>query len=111
MAPLDIFMQQFPGTVLAYLIPAAIVAGIISAFRKDAEKWIVGTLRTLIRGTEKSAVATQQSLPLDDAPCCPDCRRQMTKRTSRKNENRGMKFWGCTAFPKCRGTRAIVSRE
>ena len=35
-------------------------------------------------------------------PKCPNCRRQMVLRSGRNGE-----FWGCSAFPNCRGTRRI----
>ena len=33
---------------------------------------------------------------------CPECRGPMT---SRQNRDTGQFFWGCNAYPKCRGTR------
>ena len=109
MAPLDEFQHKLLSTVFSYLIPAMVVAGLIGLFKKDAENWIVRKLRALIHGTPKpaTAVAAQDSLSLDDAPCCPECRRPMTKRTARKGDNRGAMFWGCTAYPKCLGTRPV----
>ena len=38
-------------------------------------------------------------------PKCPRCGQPMTLRTARKGPNAGSRFWGCTAFPDCRGTR------
>ncbi len=40
------------------------------------------------------------------APPCPACGGKMILRTARKGKNAGQQFWGCSAFPKCRGTRA-----
>jgi len=40
-------------------------------------------------------------------PECPDCGKPMTRRTARQGKRAGKKFWGCSAFPKCRGTRNI----
>lgn len=41
--------------------------------------------------------------PLDaDAPICPECSKNMRKRHSTRGD-----FWGCSAYPKCKGTRAI----
>lgn len=37
-----------------------------------------------------------------DAPPCPECGKPMRKRSSRKGD-----FWGCTAYPECRGSRDI----
>lgn len=33
---------------------------------------------------------------------CPQCDGPMT---SRKNGSTGQRFWGCNAYPKCKGTR------
>ena len=33
---------------------------------------------------------------------CPTCLGPMT---SRKNQATGQRFWGCNAYPRCRGTR------
>jgi restriction system protein len=38
-------------------------------------------------------------------PECPKCRAPMVRRTAQKGSNPGSKFWGCSAFPKCRGAR------
>jgi restriction system protein len=40
------------------------------------------------------------------APMCPVCSRSMVERTARKGANVGSRFWGCPAFPACRGRRA-----
>lgn len=37
-----------------------------------------------------------------DVMICPDCGSEMKLRTNSQN---GQKFWGCTKYPKCRGTR------
>lgn len=38
---------------------------------------------------------------------CPKCGSEMLLRETRKGENTGKKFWGCSAFPKCRTVRNI----
>lgn len=38
------------------------------------------------------------------APSCPDCGASMVNRLSRKD---GEQFWGCPAYPRCRGTRSM----
>jgi four helix bundle suffix protein len=40
-------------------------------------------------------------------PACPICAKPMTLRTARKGEHAGSQFWGCTAFPACKGTRPL----
>ena len=39
------------------------------------------------------------------SPACPVCVRTMVERTARRGATIGSKFWGCPAFPGCRGTR------
>lgn len=39
---------------------------------------------------------------VSDAPSCPRCGETMTLRTNKKDGNQ---FWGCSTYPKCRGTR------
>lgn len=43
--------------------------------------------------------------PADPAVACPKCGSEMVLRTAKKGANAGSTFWGCTRFPKCRGTR------
>lgn len=37
------------------------------------------------------------------APSCPKCSGTMVRRTIKSGANAGKEFWGCGAFPKCRG--------
>ncbi len=45
------------------------------------------------------------------APVCPLCRSGMLRRTARTGANAGRDFWGCSAYPKCRGTRRFEEPE
>lgn len=48
--------------------------------------------------------------PLDEnAPECPECGKSMRKRNAQKGKNAGNYFWGCSAYPNCRGTREYDS--
>ena len=38
------------------------------------------------------------------AKTCPDCNSEMVLRTARKGRNAGGQFWGCSNYPKCKGT-------
>lgn len=40
-------------------------------------------------------------------PACPHCSSPMVKRTARRGPSPGTAFWGCSNYPRCRGTRAI----
>jgi restriction system protein len=52
---------------------------------------------------EASEVATAQTA----SPNCPRCGESMQLRTARQGVNAGSNFWGCSSYPKCRGTRAV----
>jgi four helix bundle suffix protein len=41
----------------------------------------------------------------EQPPNCPDCGKAMALRTARQGKRTGSRFWGCTGFPECRGTR------
>jgi len=41
------------------------------------------------------------------APKCPCCGSEMVQRVARRGRNAGGKFWGCSAYPKCKCTRDI----
>jgi restriction system protein len=38
---------------------------------------------------------------------CPKCGASMVKRTAKQGSNPGGEFWGCSQFPRCRGTVSI----
>ena len=45
----------------------------------------------------------EKQIPVDKtAPLCPECDKPMRRRNSQRGE-----FWGCSAFPQCKGTRQI----
>jgi restriction system protein len=68
-------------------------------------------LLRLIRSVQTSGKieATPPPLPfgLADSPSCPVCNSVMVMRTARRGANAGSEFWGCSNYPKCRGTREI----
>jgi len=51
---------------------------------------------------EKPDIATSEEIPL-----CPKCNGEMVKRIIKKGDKMGTEFWGCSTFPKCRGTITI----
>ena len=50
---------------------------------------------------------TDQTDPAEKPPACPDCGEAMVLRTARQGKLSGSRFWGCTGYPSCRGTRPI----
>lgn len=65
---------------------------------------------THIQNLKNNAEAKKLSPPIrnldtNDQTSCPKCGAHMLKRTNRKS---GETFWGCTRFPKCKGTRHLA---
>ncbi len=52
--------------------------------------------------TDPSDQTDQSEIP---APACPKCGHPMALRTARKGRRAGSRFWGCTNYPHCTGTR------
>lgn len=42
--------------------------------------------------------------PADHIPSCPQCGKPLVLRTAKTGKNAGRQFWGCSGYPKCRGT-------
>ncbi|WP_219213642.1 restriction endonuclease [Variovorax boronicumulans] len=42
-----------------------------------------------------------------DAPACPVCAQSMVRRVAKRGASAGRAFWGCEAYPGCKGTRSI----
>lgn len=96
----------------------------LGGYTPDAARFAQGKPIRLIDGAELlamiQAVRTQPRAPIaapvppaqeaaprpatePPAPACPRCGGAMARRTNRAS---GMRFWGCAAYPRCRGTVA-----
>lgn len=78
----------------------------VGRFTKDATAFVAGKPIELVGGTAlvdlvKSVQRGRDRAVEAGAPICPDCGGVMCRRYS---AGRGA-FWGCTAYPKCRGVR------
>jgi len=62
------------------------------------------TLLKMIRMVQPVA---PQPAAEESVPSCPKCARPMVKRAARSGPSAGQGFWGCSAFPQCRGTRPL----
>jgi hypothetical protein len=82
-------------TFLQYVLPAAFLLGAVGSLILRLKKKV--TTDTVDAGSEASAKVT-----------CPSCGGPMKLRTARRGESAGEKFYGCTKFPKCRGTRPLT---
>ena len=59
-----------------------------------------------------ASYSTDQSASPDcSTPACPRCGKPMIQRTARQGTHAGQSFWGCTAYPDCKGTRPIQSDQ
>ena len=54
---------------------------------------------------ETLRVSTGKPSTSVEAPPCPVCQSEMVLRTAKKGWKAGSQFWGCSDYPKCRGTR------
>lgn len=54
------------------------------------------------------AMAPAQPTTESTQHSCPACAKPMVRRVAKKGKNAGRTFWGCTAYPACRGTRLDV---
>ena len=53
-------------------------------------------------------VEARKAQALDSgAPQCPLCGKPMFKRLQKRGQMQGREFWGCSDYPRCRGTRPI----
>ncbi len=104
-------------------------------FTRDAQEFAAGKPIQLIDGSHLLAlvqsVQTQATEPSSPSPlrgrgevensgfvspvltvgagsaCCPSCGQPMILRTSKRGANAGNQFWGCSTYPKCKGTRNL----
>lgn len=66
-----------------------------------------GRLRELM-GSEIRVLENDYRIYPEAVTACPSCGSEMRLRTARRGPNPGSRFWGCSRFPKCRGTRQVV---
>lgn len=87
-------------------------------FTRDAREFAAGKpirlvdgprLLTLVQsvqirptGIEGQTIASSTD---SKAPTCPLCGKPMVQRTARRGSNAGGHFWGCSAYPACKGLR------
>ena len=107
---IDQFTQALFGKAESVIILCAILTVVVGIpfywLRLKAERGLIRVIRSSRnkRQTEKSAVNTNSS---ETVPHCLVCNALMIKRLARRGSRSGSTFWGCSNYPKCRGTRAI----
>jgi restriction system protein len=51
--------------------------------------------------------ARQEKKTSDPVPACGQCGKPMALRTAKTGKNAGKQFWGCTAYPDCKGISPV----
>lgn len=79
-------------------------------FTEDKPIWLIdgNELLEMIAGVQVQQNIVKPSSykqSTTSSPQCPLCGSAMVKRTAKKGANAGNEFWGCSAYPGCRGTR------
>ena len=116
------FIREMFGLMTADQADEAIIVT-TGKFTRDAQEFAAGKPIQLIDGPRLLAlVQSVQSNPVaaDPSPlreqggrksdevsaiACPLCGKPMVLRMARRGSNAGNQFWGCSAYPACKGTR------
>jgi hypothetical protein len=105
--PLAPFIHQLFRVTFTFLVPLAILGAVAGLLKKGVESWAINRLRGVKRSKSGKPSVKQQDFLLDSPPCCPRCRKPMVRRTANKGLKADSAFWGCSAFPGCKGTRGM----
>ena len=104
--------MQKHGAKGAYIVTSGTFTGSAREFARDLPVWLITgqNLRALIHegmepGSKPGKLELTPSPLADGAKTCPDCHGRMILRTASKGANTGQKFWGCSDYPNCSGTR------
>ena len=66
----------------------------------------------LLKGVQAGARTAPAEAPVvvtaEGPITCPKCGSAMVRRVARQGASAGSAFWGCSQFPACRGTKAVV---
>ncbi len=116
--PVNVVREMYG--LLAHHSANAVKIACVGAFTRDAARFAQGKPIELIGGEElmrmirevqiapaQPARSVESVAPVPAAsgpasPACPRCGQAMVERSNRKTEQT---FWGCSAFPACRGVR------
>ncbi len=117
-------VRELHGVVAAEQATGSIIIT-TSTFTTDAKAFARGNPIKLIAGDELlnrvkavqnskalAAPLTQQTHSAtteepQNVRICPQCAAPMVQRVARRGQNAGQSFWGCSRFPKCRGTQPV----
>lgn len=76
----------------------------------ELHQWIRATRPSTSRLTSLERVNDPRpdTVASHATPACPTCAKPMVQRMAKRGPHAGQSFWGCTDYPACRGTRAVV---
>ena len=87
---------------LCALVAGAVVSAWLPGFAAYTFVVHIREERALARHySQQRTVATVSA----DVPLCPKCSRHMIRRRASRGRHAGQHFWGCSAYPSCRGIR------
>ena len=97
LGPLGRTLREHQFGYIGYVILAMCWLGSLVSFIRQRK-------RSKAKPKEASGTPGFSALASESEPACPKCAQPMVMRTARAT---GDKFWGCSAFPRCRGTLPI----
>jgi len=100
---LDQFLQALFWKVAAVII----LCGAGGLLLREGLQWLERRATRFGREGQERLAKRKSGVAKDDVIHCPTCNQPMVLRTARRGANAGEKFWGCSNYPKCRGTREI----
>jgi restriction system protein len=71
----------------------------------ELQKMIRRAQAALGKNASPEAAATPKPAP---TPRCPSCDKPMVERVAKRGPNPGERFWGCSDYPACKGTKRIA---
>jgi len=89
------------------LLNEAEVQQVIQQIADGRLKPSLKTSREHAKHVREIVAAKNQPEAVPATKSCPKCGSPMVLRTSKKGSQAGNKFWGCSAFPKCRAITAM----
>ena len=107
--PLAPFMHALLWKAVPTLILCGIIGMILGDLRRHAEKWIVRGVRWVFgrKAQPEPPTRFKHNTSIVDVPHCPSCNALMVSRQSKRGGRAGERFWGCSTYPTCRGTRPV----
>ena len=95
------------------LIDGPALVKLLAEVRGNKSQAVISPQESATLGLQAAPSATSTRRLQDAAvdvsvkPTCPACGEPMILRTARRGEHTGEQFWGCSRYPRCRGTRAL----